>query len=102
MTFTAPLALLVWAAMTPLSPAPTTPVADLNVYYETDLAGLKFTAQVDGAQGDLYAVLANVDGIAPIMLGYTRVGQDLVWNVSPDTIEAINFENPESHWPMDG
>ncbi len=40
--------------------------AEVNAYYETDVAGLRLTAQVRGASGPAFALTAELVGFAPV------------------------------------
>lgn len=67
--------------------------ANLNVYYETDPSGLKFTTRLEGAKGSIYAVFANVQvpGVEPILIGFAPIGEDFVFDVPKETVEGLKF-----------
>ncbi|MFT5285258.1 MAG: hypothetical protein ACI8TQ_001420 [Planctomycetota bacterium] len=83
----ATLALLAWAPAT-LAAAPTSP--DLNVYYETDPGGVKFTASLTGVHARGYTLLATVDGKVPMVLGYAHMGDNISFVVPQASLDALN------------
>jgi len=85
------LALLSCAALAPPATLTDRRTPELNVYYETDPLGYKFTARLEGATGQIYAVFAHADGFAPLLLGHTHVGHNINFTASREAIEALDF-----------
>jgi len=88
------------AALTLLAPAtvsaqdPAAAVAELNVYHETDPAGLEFTAQLEDAAGPLWVLFARLgEGAAtgaPIRIGIAPVGQEISFVVPEQAVAMID------------
>jgi len=84
------LALLTSAAPAALAAETRTP--ELNVYYETDPLGYKFTARLEGGKGHVYALFASGEGMAPVMIGHTFIGHNINFTASREAVEALDFE----------
>jgi len=89
MITSAALVLFAWAA--PVNPAPAVerPAPELNVYYETDFQGLRFTANLYGALGGEYALIASMEGVPPVMLGRAEMGEPIVFKVREAYLEDL-------------
>ena len=83
------LVLLAWATPIPPAPAVERPVPELNVHYETDLQGLRFTANLHGAEGGQYAVIASMEGFRPIMMGRAEMGAPVVFKFREGYLEML-------------
>ena len=85
------LALLSCAALASPAPLADRRAPELNVYYETDPLGYKFTARLEGATGQIYAVFAHADGFAPLLLGRTQIGHNINFTASREAVESLEF-----------
>lgn len=69
------------------------PLAELDVYYESDPGGLEFTARLHDAAGPLWGLYARLgegeNQGAPILLGYAPVGEEVGFVVPEALVQSL-------------